>query len=43
MIPSSLRWMLLFTVLIVPQVLGPARHATAHTGKNVARYRGGSE
>jgi hypothetical protein len=47
LIPSSLRWMLLCAVLIVPQVLWGgrkrARHATAHTGKDVARDRGSSE
>ena len=46
-IPSSLRWMLLLTVLVVPHLLWGgrkrARHATAHTGKDVARYRGSSE
>ena len=42
--PSSLRWMLLLTVLIVPQVLwgGANPTATAHT-TDVVRYRGSSE
>ena len=47
LIPSSLRWMFLTFVLIVPQVLWggrkPVCHATAHTGKDVVRYRWGSE
>ena len=46
LIPSSLRWMFLTFVLIVPQVLWggrkPVCHATAHTGKDVVRYRWGS-
>jgi hypothetical protein len=47
LIPSSLRWVSLLTVLIVPQVLWGGRklvcHATAHTRTEMVRYRGGSE
>src|SRR6516162_10422297 len=44
LIPSSLRWMFLTFVLIVPQVLwgGANPTATAHT-TDVVRYRGSSE
>ena len=47
LIPSSLRWML--PIYCPDRSSGAvggrkrARHATAHTGKDVVRYRGGSE
>ena len=43
LIPSSLRWILLFFVLIVPQVLWGGRKPVCHARTDVARYRGGSD